>query len=104
MKKLLTILLLVTTLFCSAQRKKSYSDNPNRGRGYVMLFGGLAFTVAAGLETNNMYMVATTPNPSNPSYQVYKPLPFWQQTPRQIMLVVGVSFSITGLIVAFHKY
>lgn len=98
MKKILTILSLLLVLTTSAQsrhRYKSYSYK-DKTFGLGLFIGGAAFTAASILETNSHYLVYQY-NPSNPSIPIATYPPFWQQTPRQIVFVVGVTFTITGL-------
>lgn len=68
---------------------KSYHDEDTRKAGFVCLFiTGIAFTTAAILEGGYQYG----------SYQngVYVTPSIWQQTPRQIMLCVGIGFTLVG--------
>lgn len=73
--------------------------NPEKDRsaGIGLLIAGLAFTTAAILEGNGNYGTWTSsPNSTSQYNQTYTTKPFIQQTPRQIMLFVGIGFTITG--------
>jgi len=84
MKKFLIGIFLTMTLVANAQ----YS-NKNRvvyssgSTGVCLAISGFAFTTAAILEGPYNYPPKT---------------PFFQQTPRQIMLCTGVTLTVTGLI------
>jgi hypothetical protein len=74
---------------------KSYEKDRTAGVG--LLIAGLAFTTASILEGNGNYGTWThTPNSTSQYNQTYTTKPFMQQTPRQIMLFVGIGFTITG--------
>lgn len=73
----------------------------------ALLVAGLAFTVAAIAEGSSQYGTWVTTTPQNSynnqygagpqsSYTTFKTPGFWQQTPRQLMLVAGIGMSITG--------
>ncbi len=96
MKKILILFAFLITFNSFAQRSQ-YSDNDKPG--IVLVISGVAFTTAAILETSQSYGTwKANPSPGNPYNNTYVTKPFWQQTPRNIMLVVGVSFTFTGLI------
>ena len=84
---------------------KTYHTEKNDKGAYVcLLLSGLAFTAASILENDYNYGTwKKNPQPGNPYNQTYVTQPFWQQTPRQIMLCVGVGFTLTGVIGVLHK-
>lgn len=93
-------------MIMQAQRQTGYSNESRRNAGICMTLGGVAFTAAAVLETGYSYgtNVVTKPSTSTSSQQVsYVIPPAYKQTPRNIMFVVGVGFTITGLITALSK-
>lgn len=97
------MLILVST---HAQQRNTGNSDSQRNSGLVMTVGGVAFTTAAILEGGYSYgtNVVTKPATANSSQQVsYVTPPFWKQTPRNIMLVVGVTLTMTGLITALSK-
>lgn len=125
MKRLLTIIFAMTTMLSFGQNdvfamntinKKNFSynvssaqtidlklnvsyKNPEKDRttGVALLIAGLAFTTASILEGNGNYGTWTsTPNSTSQYNQTYTTKPFMQQTPRQIMLFVGIGFTLTG--------
>jgi len=106
MKKLLILLFLITAVSVDAQRNTGYSDNTKQTTGWCLTIGGVGFTTAAILEGGYSYgtNVITKQSTATTSQQVsYVTPPVWQQTPRNIMFVVGVGFTITGLITALSK-
>ena len=106
MKKLFILIFVLTTMLMHAQRNTGYSDNSKQAAGWTMTIAGIGFTTAAILETGYSYgtNVVTKPATSTSSQQVsYVIPPVYQQTPRNIMFVVGVGFTITGLITALAK-
>jgi len=98
MKKLLIISTLLFSLTTKAQFK--YSDSDRKEKGWVITTAGLSFTTAAILETSYQY---GTYQKDNTGKEVYYIKEFFKQTPRQIMLVVGVSMTITGLFTLKNK-
>ncbi len=82
--------------------KNSNGDNKDK---YIALFvAGLVFTTASILEGNGNYGTWTsTPNSTSQYNQTYTTKPFIQQTPRQIMLFVGIGFTLTGGILSLKK-
>jgi hypothetical protein len=73
--------------------------NPeDRKRAFAVLFlAGLAFTTAAALEGDYNYgTYQSSPNTTSGYNSNYVTKPFWQQTPRQIMLCVGIGFTLVG--------
>jgi hypothetical protein len=100
MKKLFSILFVLILTTSVAQNKYRYSDETKKNTGIGLTVGGVAFTAAAILEGGYQYgtYVTTTPaTPTSSPKQTYVTPPFWKQTPRNIMFVVGVSLTITGL-------
>lgn len=76
--------------------QQRYIDRSTKKEGFaVLLIAGLAFTTASILEGDAMY---STYKNTGPYTQTYVTKPFWQQTPRQIMLCVGVGLTLTGTI------
>jgi len=105
MKKFLIIIFVIGFIRVQAQRNTGYSDD-RKNTGIGLTVGGVAFTAAALLETGYSYgtNVVTKPSTSTSSQQVsYVTPPFWQQTPRNIMFVVGCTITITGLFTLGHK-
>ena len=101
MKKTLTILLLSVTSVIFAKVNdsmyKEYSSSDRRTTGLVLLFAGLAFTTASILENDGAYGTwSNNPQPGNTYNQTYSTKPFIQQFPRNIMLFVGIGFTLTG--------
>lgn len=101
MKNLLTILLLFIMFSASAQQKKKSHFNVD-GNNRVPLSVGLGLTASGVMFTGAILLERNTywtyiPNPSNPNQPNYVTTPFWQQTPRQALFVVGVGITITGL-------
>lgn len=97
---------MLTLLSTHAQQRNSGSNESQRNSGIVMTVGGVALTTAAILEGGYSYGTNVVTKPSTPtsSQQVsYVTPPFWKQTPRNIMLVVGVTLTMTGLITALSK-
>lgn len=96
-------MLLITV---KAQRRVGYSDESRKNSGICLVVGGVAFTTAALLETGYSYGTNVVTSPSTPttSQKVsYVTPPFWKQTPRNIMFVVGVTLTISGLFTLGHK-
>jgi len=104
MKKILLLLAILITVNSFAQRRQ-YNNSQNReNAGFVLMVSGVAFTAAAILETSQGYGTwVASPTPNSPYNSTYVTPGFWQQTPRNIMLVVGVSFTFTGLITQFSN-
>ena len=76
---------------------KESSSSDRRTTGLVLLFAGVAFTTASILENEDAYGTWTkNPQPGNPYNQTYTTKPFIQQFPRNIMLFVGIGFTLTG--------
>ena len=77
-----------------------YKDNSSDDKitsGLILLIAGVAFTTASILENEDAYGTWTkNPQPGNPYNQTWTTKPFIQQFPRNIMLVVGIGFTITG--------
>lgn len=106
MKKILTLIFVMTLITVQAQKRTSYSDETHKNTGICLTVGGVGFTAAALLECGSSYgtNVVTKPSTSTASQQVsYVTPPFWQQTPRNIMFVVGCTLTITGLFTLGHK-
>jgi len=76
---------------------KEYSSSDRRTTGLVLLLAGLAFTTASILENDGAYGTwSNNPQPGNTYNQTYSTKPFIQQFPRNIMLFVGIGFTLTG--------
>lgn len=77
-----------------------YKDNSSDDKitsGLIFLIAGVAFTTASILENEDAYGTWTkNPQPGNPYNQTWTTKPFIQQFPRNIMLVVGIGFTLTG--------
>ena len=96
MKKIiLTLAFLFLLVKTNAQNNRGYSDKKQES-GICLVVGGVAFTTAAILENSYNY---TTPTSTGPYNSGYTTKPFYQQTPRNIMFVVGITITISGLIV-----
>jgi hypothetical protein len=85
-------------LHLNASGHNYHEDNSQLGT--VFLVGGLAFITAAILEGNANY---TTYSNSGSYHSSSTTKPFWQQTPRQIMLVTGIGFTLTGGLLMIRK-
>ena len=100
MKQLLSILFVLILSTSVAQSRYRNTDEGKKNTGICLTIGGVAFTGAAILEGGYQYGTYVTTSPSTPTSsqkQTYVIPPFWKQTPRNIMLVVGCSLTITGL-------
>ena len=77
-----------------------YKDNSSDDKitsGLILLIAGVAFTTASILENEDAYGTWTkNPQPGNPYNQTWTTKPFIQQFPRNIMLFVGIGFTLTG--------
>ena len=84
----------------SKSQSGGYKDEDTRKTAFVcLLLSGLAFTTAAILEGGTQYGTwQPNPQPGNPYNYTYVTPPVWQQTPRNIMFVIGVGFTLTGTI------
>lgn len=101
MKQVLSILFVLILSTSVAQNKYRYSDDTKKTTGIGLTVGGVAFTGAAILEGGYQYGTYVTTSPATTTSsqkQTYVIPPFWKQTPRNIMLVVGCSLTITGLL------
>ena len=113
MKYKLTIIFLMITLLSFSQgtsvRKDNVlhkinlnlpdikSSNQVDNSGYVAILFGVALTTACILEGNSNYgTYVSTPTSSNPKQTTYVVPGFFKQSPRQLMLLVGVGFTIAG--------
>lgn len=107
MKRLFTIAFVLTMLSTFGQKRSlGYNNETKRNSGIVVTVGGLGFTTAAILESGSSYgtnitTVQSTPTTSQKVSYVIPPV--WQQTPRNIMFVVGVTLTITGLLTIASK-
>jgi hypothetical protein len=100
MKTILSILFTLILTTSVAQSKHQYSNSDKKNTGIVLTVGGVAFTGAAILEGGYQYGTYVTTSPAtttSSTKQSYVIPPFWKQTPRNIMFVVGCSLTITGL-------
>jgi len=102
MKKLLIVtLLILSTLISSAQYKRGYKAYEREGLdgGWVLTISGLAFTTAGILEGSFSYGTwQLNPTPNSPYNQTYVTPSIWRQTPRNIVIGVGITLTFTGLI------
>ncbi len=103
MKKILILFALLITFNSFAQRRQYSSDSDKPG--IVLAVGGVAFSAAAIIEGPHNYGTWNhNPNNTSSYNMTYTTPPFWKQTPRNIMLGVGLTLTITGLIsLASHK-
>jgi hypothetical protein len=122
MKKTIMLLLLIISIDAKANAgdsslifKKDYQIkhkvnlNMRGGGSYyeprdgalVLLISGLAFTTAAILEGTIHYGTYLGNGPNSPGPYYVKP--FMQQFPRNIMLFVGIGFSLTGFGMLINK-
>jgi hypothetical protein len=85
--------------------KKDKFNPEDRKKAFAVLFlAGLAFTTAAILENDYNYgTYQSSPNKTSNYNTTYVTKPFWQQTPRQIMLCVGIGFTLVGGVGVAHK-
>lgn len=100
MKKILILIFTFTIFLVNAQKNSGFSDDNRKTTGICLTTSGIAFTAAAILESASQYgtYVTTKPATSKSTQQVsYVKPPVYQQTPRNIMFVVGISLTITGL-------
>lgn len=106
MKKILILtlaLILSSSIFSQTRKRVSYSSD-SKNNGLVLALGGAALTVAGFLEGPGNYGTWTSnPKPGNSYNYTYSTPNFWKQTPRQIMVCVGVSLTITGLAIQSKK-
>lgn len=72
------------------------SNDRRKDAGIALSIGGVAFTTAAIFEGNSNYTTYVNGTMSTNGTYVTKPL--WQQTPRNVVFVVGVGLTITGLL------
>ncbi len=83
--------------------KSKSSSRSNEDKAFLTLFiSGIAFTTAAILEGSYGYGTWKGGNIGNPKSTYVIPN-FWSQTPRQIMMVVGVGMTVTGGVLTFRK-
>jgi hypothetical protein len=83
--------------------KKFHSVEDTRTGGIALIIAGIAFTTASILEGNGNYGTwKSSPNSTSKYNQTYTTKPFMQQTPRQIMLFVGIGLTISGGIIRFN--
>jgi len=99
MKKLIALLMLIFVLNTTyAQKRQGYSER-DKSTSVGLVVGGVAFTTAAFLEGPQNYGTwKHNPNSTSQYNMTYVTPSFWQQTPRNIMFVVGITVTITGLI------
>ena len=98
MKKLLTLTLLALALNCSAQYSQNkYHNMDKKTHGIEFIISGLTFT-AGGLAEGG-YSYGT----GSPFSTPYKIPPFIVQTPRNLCVAVGVTFTIIGLFELINK-
>lgn len=91
-----TFILFLNNINAQTRRQSTERDNKN---GIVLTTGGVTFTAAAILEGPGNYGTwSHTPNSTSTYNMTYATKPFWQQTPRNIMFVTGLTLTITGLI------
>jgi hypothetical protein len=96
-----TFILFLNNINAQTRRQSTERDNKN---GIVLTTGGVAFTTAAFLEGPQNYGTwKHNPNSTSQYNMTYVTPSFWQQTPRNIMFVAGVSVTITGLISCLSK-
>lgn len=78
--------------------KRDKFNPEDRKRAFAVAFlAGLAFTTASILEGDYNYgTYQSSPNKTSNYNTTYVTKPFWQQTPRQIMLCVGIGFTLVG--------
>lgn len=95
--------LIAAALLCSTAtfaQRHTRNDNSKVKNAVCLIAGGLAFSAAATLEGSKAYETYGLPTTANPQERnvTRKVKPFSQQYPRNIMLTVGVSFTVAGLI------
>jgi len=98
MKKFLLLIFMLSTLTSFSQSFKRspryYSSDDNTRTGLTFTIAGIAFTGAALLERNVYWTYSSPMNIYNAP--IVRP-PFWKQTPRNAMFVIGIGFTMTGL-------
>lgn len=116
MKKLVTLILLMTTMLSFGQglsfkrndimnkidlKLPLYQNHQsNKDNGAVLIVAGILFTSAALLEGSQGY---STSKSTNYYTSVTTTPSFWQQTPRQLMVITGVGLTLTGGVLTFLK-
>lgn len=79
------------------QAQQKFTGENNKNTGICLTLGGVSFTTAAILENGAQYgtnIIGTATSTST----TYVTPPIWKQTPRNIMFVVGIGLTITGLL------
>lgn len=77
--------------------KDKFSHEDKKKAFAVLFLAGLAFTTASALENDGAYgTYQSSPNKTSNYNSTYTTKPFWQQTPRQIMMCLGIGFTIVG--------
>ena len=108
MNKILSIIVifLVLSLQSQAQNRTRMSDPERKGTGITLMIAGVGITTAALLETGTnygSYVYTPSTSPSNNGTYNYVIPPIWKQTPRNLVLMVGVSLTITGLLTTIRN-
>lgn len=99
MKKLILIFLLFCSLQSIAQKSYGYSNSEKKEFGAAMIVGGVGLSAAMILEDAHSY---GTYNQITKNGYTYVIPPFYKQFPKNVFFVVGIGFTITGLLSLKH--
>lgn len=101
-KQLIVIAMILMSMSCYSQNRKSYSDNNSSKTGLYMTIGGVFFSTAGFLTPANYTSTYSPNNTSNYNFTNHT-VPFFQQGPRATCIVAGVTLTFTGLITMAAK-
>lgn len=93
--------MILASISCYSQQRKTYSGGSSN-LGLCITGGGVAFSIAGFLTPPNYTYVYAPNSTSNYNFQ-RKSLPFFQQGPRALCIVTGVTLTMTGLITMLAK-
>jgi hypothetical protein len=99
MKRILTLALLLSSLNSISQRAYGYSNSSKKELGAAMIVGGVGLSAAMILEDAHSY---GTYNQTTKNSVTYVTPPFYKQFPKNVFFVVGIGFTITGLLSLKH--
>jgi hypothetical protein len=100
MKKILFTLVLglLISFGANAQSKRGYrSENSGFKVSHGITLGGVIFS-ATGFITPPLYTSTPAPNSTSAYNFNNQKLPFYQQGPRAVCIVTGITLTVTGLI------
>lgn len=96
MKNLILITFILFSYKSIAQKK--YSNTSDKDLGIGMTIGGATLTTALLLESQSTYgTYSPNPNNNNTNSQTYTIPPLYKQFPKNVFIVIGVSFTVIGL-------